>query len=492
MNPIISKPIYLFSIAFFLCSPDLLLAQKSPDAAPNYKIVFPEKKVNTIEITLNQNQWDSIRTDMKEKYGNDFGESRPPMGGGRPPMPPAGAPTGPFGPPPDFADRGMMQFGKGEPKYFSVSVKFKDKVYSNTGFRLKGNSSLTQAWGRGIYKLPFRLDFGRYVKQDLYGFRTVSFSPGINDKSLIREKVTADIFRQAGIPAAQTAFYKVYIDFGEGKKYCGIYTLVEVIEDTMVKTQFGEDKGNIYKPESSFTKFKAEQFEKKNNKKQANWQDVQAFIKALNDSTRLTDDVTWRTNLEKTFNVDHFIKWLAINTTIVNWDTYGVLPHNFYLYNSPTHKLTWIPWDNDLALDAKMEMPEGFKPPDGFKTPEGFKPPEGFPPPMRGGTMGRSTSLSLKEVGKNWPLIKLIADDVFYYAKYKQYVKEFAESIFTPVRMNTLFEQNHKLIAPYVKGKEKEQMPYSFLKNTEDFKNELAHLKEHVVKRNKEVILFLK
>lgn len=467
-------------------------AQKPSNQVPDYKVVFPDRAVNSIEITLTGSQWDSIKTDMKTKYGSSFGESprMPGRDGRRPPLPPDNQNEKPLAQP-DFADRGMMGFGKADPDYFSVLVKFKGNTYANVGFRLKGNSSLTQAWSRGIYKLPFRLDFDRYQKQGFYGFNELFFSPGINDNSLIREKVSADIFRLAGIPAPETAFYKVYIDFGEGKKYCGVYTLVEVIEDTMVKTQFGEDKGNIYKPESSFTRFRKEQFEKKNNKKQADWNDVQAFIEVLNDSARLTDDILWRSKLEKTFNVDHFIKWLAVNTTMVNWDTYGALPHNFYIYNSPTHKLIWIPWDNDLALDARMQKPDGFKPPDGFKTPEGFNPPQGFPPPMRG-NMGRGISLSLKEVGKNWPLIRYIADDVFYYAKYKQYVQEFTETVFTPEKMNKLFEKNQKLIAPYIKGKEKEQIPYSFLNSTEDFKEELERLKRHVIKRNKEVILFLK
>lgn len=489
-----------FSIFTFATKPPQKKKQK-----PNYSIIFPQNKVNLLEITLTKNQWDSIRIDMKEKFGNDFGKGGfPGMGRMSNGMPSNGMPPMP---PPNFADGGrdaapMMNFSKGEPNYVSVSVKFKGKVYPKVGFRLKGNSSLIQTWGKGVYKLPFRLDFNEFEidkkKQKLYGFEKLSFSPAMSDKSLIREKVTADIFREAGIPTAQTAFYRIYIDFGEGKKYCGVYTLVEVIEDTMIKTQFGESSGNIYKPESNLTKFKKEQFEKKNNKKQADWSDIEAFLTALNSSERTTDALQWRTNLEKTFNVDHFIKWLAVNNTIVNWDTYGALPHNFYLYNSPTQKLTWIPWDHDLSLGVKMEMmggigspPEGFKPPDGFKMPEGFKPPAGFGPPM-GGAMGRGVSLSLSEVGKNWPLIRYIADDVFYYAKYKQYVKDFAENVFTPEKMNTLFERNQALIAPFVIGKTKEEKPYSHLKNSQDFTNELDVLKAHVISRNEVVEAFLK
>ena len=173
--------------------------------------------------------------------GNSGGGGNP--GGVMPGGPGGGVPGGNGGAAPDFGE---------EPEYFESSIKFNGKTWKNVGFRLKGNSTLSYTWKSGIYKLPFRLKFDEFeddhpeIKdQRLFGFKDVSFSAAVKDNSLIREKVTADIFRMAGIPAARTAFYKVYIDFGEGLKYCGIYAAGEVIDDTMVKYQFGEDNGNI-------------------------------------------------------------------------------------------------------------------------------------------------------------------------------------------------------------------------------------------------------
>ena len=65
------------------------------------------------------------------------------------------------------------------------------------------------------------------------------------------------------------------------------------------------------------------------------------------------DAEAWRTSLEQVFNTDQFLKWLAVNTTIQNWDTYGRMTHNYYLYNNPqNNQLTWIPWDNNEALQT--------------------------------------------------------------------------------------------------------------------------------------------
>ena len=79
--------------------------------------------------------------------------------------------------------------------------------------------------------------------------------------------------------------------------------------------------------------FDKEDFAKKGNAEAADWSDIQALFAALHDSTRTTDATSWRKKLESIFNVDLFVKYLAVNGIIQNWDTYGRMPHNYYLYN---------------------------------------------------------------------------------------------------------------------------------------------------------------
>lgn len=421
------------------------------DASPDYSTVFPQDKVSTIEITMTKENWESINDNMEEISGTTFGGGGGTMGGGNGGIPGGGGGAG-------------GGFSSEDPDYVAVQFKFNDREWYKVGFRLKGNSTLSSAWGSGIYKLPFRLNFDEFEdqypqieNQRFYGFKELSMSPGIQDNSLIREKVAADIFRTAGIPAARTSFYKVYINFGEGVKYCGVYTMVEVIDDTMVKDQFGEDEGNIYKPESNFSSFSEAQFEKKNNKSENDYSDVQTAITALNSSLRTTDPEEWRKNLEAAFNVDHFIKWLAVNSTLVNWDTYGgAMAHNYYLYHHSTKGLTWIPWDNNESLSL--------------------------------GRMGDAGDLSQSNVTNSWPLIRYLIDDAVYNQKYKDYIKDFSENTFTTEKMNALFEYNHNLISPYVIGPdEKEEGKYTNLSSASAFTSALSDLKDHVVSRLKAV-----
>lgn len=429
------------------------------NAAPDYTSVFPDDQVNSIEITMTAAQWTAIKTNMKTLYGNDFGT------GGQGGMPPGAGST------------------SGEPNYIDVTLKFRNKTWKNVGFRLKGNSTLRTAWSSGNYKLPFRLNFDEFedkypaiTNQHFYGFEEMSFSPGAKDPSLIHEKLASDVFRQAGIPAARCAFYKVYIDFGAGLKYCGVYTGLEIPDDNMIKSQFGEESGNIYKPESNFTTFNQSVFEKKNNTTAADFSDVTAFVAALNNPIRTTDAQTWRTQLEAIFNMDHFLKYLAVNNAIVNWDSYGAMAHNYYLYNHSAKKLTWIPWDHNEAFAGSPGI-------------TGTAGGTGVPGVPGGGMNG--VSLSMNEVGVNWPLLRFVANDAAYYSRYKLYMKAFRDNVFTESYMNNLIDKYQQLIGPWVIGVNGEKPQHTYITNESTFTNSFQGLKTHVTNRRNLINTFV-
>ncbi len=443
----------LFATAVVGCRPDPAdkIGNSNPDwteashgsGTPDYNMVFPQDQVNELEITLGADQWAAIRSNMTSLFGYDFGSG---AGGG----PPGTFPTT-------------------EPDYVQSTVKFKGKTWQHVGFRLKGNSTLGSTWRSGIYKLPFRLNFDKFeatepsVKnQKFYGFKDLSFSPGVKDNSLIREKLASDVFRLSGIPSAQSAFYKVYIDFGDGLKYCGIYCGLELPDDNLIKQQMGEESGNIYKPESKLSTFIQTEFEKKNNELAGDFGDVSGFVKALNSSNRTTDVALWRKNLEAIFNVDHFTKYLAINNSFVNWDTYGVMAHNYYLYNHSTKGLMWIPWDNN----------------------ESFSKSPGITGTSGGPTgPGNAISLTMNEVTTAWPLLNYIANDPVYFAQYKAHMKDFKNGTFQESTVFAMIDKYYDLITPFVVGTNGEQPKYTHLSSQSAFTNERAALKTHVTNR---------
>jgi spore coat protein H len=211
-------------------------------SAPNYQMVFPENEVNRLDIEIGSAEWNNINLNMETICGIPFGA----MVNGEIPS--------------TFPDA----------EYVPSTVTFNGKKWKNVGFRLKGNKGLFYAWNDGISKFPFRLNFDKFedefpgiINQHFYGFEELSFSPGLNDPSLIREKLAADIFKNAGVPAAQTSFCRVFVDIGNGPKYWGLYCMLELPEDNMVQVQLGETNGNIYKPTSRLNFFDIHDFERK-------------------------------------------------------------------------------------------------------------------------------------------------------------------------------------------------------------------------------------
>ncbi len=203
-------------------------------------------------------------------------------------------------------------------------------------------------------KMPLKLDFDEFEDeypeiddQRFYGFKQLTLSSNYRDESFMRETVAYDVFEDMGVTTPATAFYEVYVDYGEGPVYFGLYTMIEVVDDTVIETHFEDDSGNVYKPEgigSSFAagSFNEDDFDKETNEDEADYSDILALYDVLHSDQRVTDPNTWRSDLEAVFDTDTFLRWLATNTVIQNWDTYGVAYHNYYLYTDPTSGQTHL------------------------------------------------------------------------------------------------------------------------------------------------------
>ncbi len=454
----------------------------SNEARPDYEIVFPQDEVNRIDIILTPETWETMLADMTESQG-EFGAGGGPGGGQPGGAPPEGAPGGgqfPQGQPPEGERQppagglGLAPPGGGgmnsaltdeNPVWVTATIQFEGNTWEYVGLRFKGNSSLKSAWRSGNLKLPFKLDFDQFEDdypqiddQRFYGFKQLSLASNFNDDSYLREKVTADIFRDFGVASAHTAFYEVYVDYGEGPVYFGLYTMVEMVEDTVIEEQFISDDGNLYKPEgagATFAEgsFSEASFDKETNQEEDDYSDILSVFDALHADNRLSDPEAWRENLESVFDVDIFLRWLAVNTVVQNWDTYGVMNHNYFLYTNPENGLvTWIPWDNNHALF--------------------------------GSGMRSALSLSLDEVGEDWPLIRYLIDDPVYQAQYESYLAEVIETVFIPEEMTEIYQYYHELIA---ESALKETPEATMLRSEAAFENSVAELIAHVQGRTEAV-----
>ena len=425
-------------------TPDWTELSHGNNSAPDYSMVFKQGQVIRIDLTIDATSWAIMQEDLQTNLGST---SRGPGGLGGP-----GAESADF-----------------DPVWVPCSVFYNGIEWYKVGVRYKGNSSLKSAYSAGISKLSFKLDFDEYESkypaikdQRFYGFKQLSLKNNYNDAAFIREKVGADLFREFGLASSQTTFCTVYVDNGSGPKYFGLYTLVEEVDDTVLDSQFGDGSGNLYKPDGVAASFASgsyneSQFVKKNNEELNDYSDVKTLYTVLNSNTRSTSIDEWKNTLEKSLNVDIFLKWLAANTVIQNWDTYGNMTHNYYLYNNPADSLlNWIPWDNNEAFEQGKQL--------------------------------GALSLSLSSVGNSWPLIRYIIDVPEYKQKYQLYLKQFVDEVFIPAKMEVLYNSYYNLLKEYVYA---EGYGYSFISSDSEFDRGIQTLISHVSARNAAVYSYL-
>lgn len=403
----------------------------SKSADPNYEVVFPEDEVNTMTITIAPDDWQAMLDDMTSTYGEPGSGGGP---NGRPGGIGQGDPAGrPEGPGPGIPGGG--DFATENPIWVAATIQFEGNTWTDVGVRFKGNSSLMKAWSSGSLELPFKLDFDEFEdenpaieNQRFYGFKQLSLSNNFNDATFMRDVVTSDILAGAGITSAETAFYELTVNYGEGPVNFGLYTMIEVIDDTVIDRVFGDDDGNIYEADGTAVSLAegtfagiTTSFQKENNQDEADWSDIETLYTVLHSNARQTDPAAWKAEVEAIFDVDTFLHWLAINTVIENWDTYGSASHNYYLYNNPeTGLLTWIPWDHNEALNES-----------------------------RRGNM----TLDMDSIGDEWPLISFLLADGDYYDAYVSYIDETINTVFEADEMAAKYLEIASLIEPYATEK---------------------------------------
>ena len=213
------------------------------------------------------------------------------------------------------------------------------------------------------------------------------------------------------------------LDYGEGPVRLGLYTMIEVVDDTGVPGYFGSDDGNIYEGEGWGASLAVQDahliedsFQKKNNEKEEDWSDVWALYEVLHAEQRTIDPAAWRADLEAIFDVDSFLEWLGIAAVVGHVDTYGAAYHNFYLYNDPaTGKLTWFSWDHNMTFREDMQS---------------------------------LFSLDKADVTDAWPLIRFLLDDPVYRQRYVDLLAENFATVLAPDAVLAKIRSHADLLAP--------------------------------------------
>jgi spore coat protein H len=227
------------------------------------------------------------------------------------------------------------------PATFSFTNSMVDTTLEfNAGIRLRGNTS------RYHPKKSFKIKFKEFGGEKFYDLKKFNLKAENNDASMVREFLSLRTMRNLKVPAARTHHAEVYIN----DEYMGLYLNVEQIDDEFVQSRFEFDAGNIYKCSWGATLEDNGQiydngiYELETNKDLDDRSQLANFVKVLNS----TPSSSFIAEIEKVFDVDSYIRYLAVEAIIGHWDGYSYNQNNFYLYeNNETGLVEFIPYDMD-------------------------------------------------------------------------------------------------------------------------------------------------
>jgi len=272
------------------------------------------------------------------------------------------------------------------------------------GFRVKGNISrvvpedIDGNFHRAHFKMRFNHEFDLTEGTEEYNlrkdrrfaclrsltFRMPSPGPPNWDPSQIRELFCYDVFNRAGCYTSRTGAARLTITIDGVEHYFGVHTLEEPIDQSFLTKRYDTDQndGNLYKaifgdsgqaslepvygingggPGNATEVFLEERiigikdwttqfrptYDLKTNENEANHTVLIDFITNLNSLN--IDDL--KEYMEANFEVDRFLRYLAMNFLINRWDDYTTIGNNYYMYFAGGGgKIEFMTTDHDSAL----------------------------------------------------------------------------------------------------------------------------------------------
>lgn len=304
----------------------------------------------------------------------------------------------------DEKDWASMLENATQEEYISCDVTINGTTFKSVGIRPKGNSSLSTVASSDSDRFSFKFEFDHYIEgQTCYGLDKLVINNVQADATYMKDYLSYDLMTYMGVATPLYSYTNVTVN---GDSW-GFYLAVEALEESFAQRNYGSDYGMLYKPESMGARGNGvmKDFENNDADDQATDKGNQAAKPNTNNNTAATGNLAGGmkngfggggsgggtdliytdealssysnifdyevfegdesdyekviealknlnngTNLEKYINVDETLRYFAVNTVLVNLDSYfSNMKHNYYLYEE-NGQLSMLPWDYNLAF----------------------------------------------------------------------------------------------------------------------------------------------
>ena len=132
-------------------------------------------------------------------------------------------------------------------KYRACAVIIDGEAQGTVGIRAKGNTSLSSMAQYDNDRYSFKIEFDHYQKKKTYrGLDKLSLNNIIQDATYMKDYWSYTFMNQMGLASPLYSYTEIYVN-GE---YWGLYLAIEGVEEAFLERNYGEDYGELYKPDS--------------------------------------------------------------------------------------------------------------------------------------------------------------------------------------------------------------------------------------------------
>ena len=132
-------------------------------------------------------------------------------------------------------------------EYSVCSVVIDGEAFKNVGIRGKGNTSLSTVSSMDSDRYSFKIEFDQYDStKSYYGLDKLSLNNLIQDNTMMKDYLVYQMMNEFGAAAPLCSYVYITVN-GEG---WGLYLAVEAVEESFLQRNYGNDYGDLYKPDS--------------------------------------------------------------------------------------------------------------------------------------------------------------------------------------------------------------------------------------------------
>lgn len=132
-------------------------------------------------------------------------------------------------------------------EYVQCAVVIDNEAYKNVAIRAKGNTSLSNVQSYGNDRYSFKIEFDHYDNtKTYYGLDKLSLNNIIQDNTYMKDYLTYQMMGNFGVRAPLCSYVQILVN---GEEW-GLYLAVEGVEDAFLSRNYGNDAGELYKPDS--------------------------------------------------------------------------------------------------------------------------------------------------------------------------------------------------------------------------------------------------